>query len=199
MTSTVSPTTSLTFEAYLAYDDGTDNRYELVDGALVAMLPESPENLNLARFLMIQLLQHLPLQHVAYNTEVEVTGRGARCRVPDLLIHSEESLAALSGATRATLTREMPPPLLVVEVVSPGEANRNRDYRYKHTEYAARAIAEYWIVDPQLRQVTVCQWVEGQYEDTVFTGADPLRSAIVPALEITIDQLFALDQLSANP
>ena len=195
MTSTVSPTTSLTFEAYLAYDDGTDNRYELVDGALVAMPPESPENLNLARFLMIQLLQHLPLQHVAYNTEVEVMGRGARCRVPDLLIHSEESLAALSGATRATLTREMPPPLLVVEVVSSGEANRNRDYRYKHTEYAARAIAEYWIVDPQLRQVTVCQWVEGQYEDTVFTGADPLRSAIVPALEITIDQLFALDQL----
>ncbi|MEL6399910.1 MAG: Uma2 family endonuclease [Cyanobacteria bacterium J06626_4] len=199
MTSTVSPTTSLTFEAYLAYDDGTDNRYELVDGALVAMPPESPENLNLARFLMIQLLQHLPLQHVAYNTEVEVMGRGARCRVPDLLIHSEESLAALSGATRATLTREMPPPLLVVEVVSSGEANRNRDYRYKHTEYAARAIAEYWIVDPQLRQVTVCQWVEGQYEDTVFTGADPLRSAIVPALEITIDQLFALDQLLANP
>ncbi|MGD1941012.1 MAG: Uma2 family endonuclease [Leptolyngbyaceae cyanobacterium] len=199
MTSTVSPTTSLTFEAYLAYDDGTDNRYELVDGALVAMPPESPENLNLARFLMIQLLQHLPLQRVVYNTEVEVMGRGARCRVPDLLIHSEESLAALSGATRATLTREMPPPLLVVEVVSLGEANRNRDYRYKHTEYAARAIAEYWIVDPQLRQVTVCQWVEGQYEDTVFTGADPLRSAIVPALEITIDQLFALDQLSANP
>ena len=121
------------------------------------------------------------------------------CRVPDLLIHSEESLAALSGATRATLTREMPPPWLVVEGVSPGEANRNRDYRYKHTEYAARAIAEYWIVDPQLRQVTVCQWVEGQYEDTVFTGTDPLRSAIVPALEITIDQLFALDQPLANP
>ncbi|MEM6433863.1 MAG: Uma2 family endonuclease [Cyanobacteria bacterium P01_D01_bin.115] len=95
MTSTVSPTTSLTFEAYLAYDDGTDNRYELVDGALVAMPPESPENLNLARFLMIHLLQHLPLQRVVYNTEVEVTGRGARCRVPDLLIHSEESLAAL--------------------------------------------------------------------------------------------------------
>ena len=154
MTSTVSPTTSLTFEAYLAYDDGTDNRYELVDGALVAMPPESPENLNLARFLMIQLLQHLPLQRVVYNTEVEVTGRGARCRVPDLLIHSEESLAALSGATRATLTREMPPPWLVVEGVSPGEANRNRDYRYKHTEYAARANAEYRNDDPQLRQDT---------------------------------------------
>ena len=200
MTSTVSPKTALTFDDYLAYDDGTDNRYELVDGALVAMPPESPENNAIAKSLFVELLKYFTLALVAYkDTEVEVTGRLARCRIPDLLVHSEASLAALAGTNRATLTRDMPPPLLVVEVVSPGEANRNRDYRYKHTEYAARAIAEYWIVDPQLRQVTVCQWVEGQYEDTVFTGIDPLRSAIVPDLEITIDQLFALDQPSENP
>jgi Uma2 family endonuclease len=41
---------------------------------------------------------------------------------------------------------DMPPPLLVVEVVSPNQ--EKRDYRYKRTEYAARGIAEYWIVDP---------------------------------------------------
>ncbi len=34
-------TTLLSLEEYLAYDDGTDNRYELVDGKLVAMPPES--------------------------------------------------------------------------------------------------------------------------------------------------------------
>ena len=32
------PTLNLTFEEYLTYDDGTDNRYELVDGDLV-MVP----------------------------------------------------------------------------------------------------------------------------------------------------------------
>lgn len=31
----------LTLEAYLAYDDGTDTRYELVDGELIVMPPES--------------------------------------------------------------------------------------------------------------------------------------------------------------
>ena len=39
----------------------TDNRYELVDGALVPIPPESPENLSLARFFIIQLLQHIAL------------------------------------------------------------------------------------------------------------------------------------------
>ena len=186
--------TLLTFDEYLAYDDGTDTRYELVDGELVEMPPESPENLDLARFLLVQLLKHFPLQRVVYNTEVEVTGRRARCRVPDLLVHSEESLAALSGVTRATISRDMPPPALVVEVVSPGETNRIRDYRYKHTEYAARGIAEYWIVDLEERRVTVCQWVEGQYEDTVVKGSEQVRSEILPNLELTVDQLFSLGQ-----
>jgi Uma2 family endonuclease len=194
MASTLSTQTLLTFDDYLAYDDGTDSRYELVDGELIAMPPESPENLDLARFLLLQFLQHLPLQRIVYNTEVEVTGRRARCRIPDLLVHSEESLAVLTGARRATITRDMPPPALVVEVVSPGEANRTRDYRYKHTEYAARGIAEYWIVDPEERRVTVCQWVEGQYEDTVFSGADAIGSTVVPSLQLTVEQLFALGQ-----
>ncbi len=182
----------LTFDEYLAYDDGTDTRYELVDGELVTMPPESPENLSIARFLLIQLLRYLPLERVVYNTEVEVTGSRARCRIPDLLVHSEDSLGAVSGMNRATITRDMPPPVLVVEVVSPGEANRTRDYRYKHTEYAARGIAEYWIVDPETRQVTLCQWLEGQYEDQVFSGGDRIQSALIPEFLLTVEQLFAL-------
>jgi Uma2 family endonuclease len=184
----------MTFDEYLAYDDGSDTRYELVDGELVAMPPESPENLMLARFLLAELMKHVPLTLIAYNTEVEVSGRRARCRVPDLLVHTEASLAALAGATRATITRDMPPPALVVEVVSPGANNRSRDYRHKHTEYAARGIAEYWIIDPEERQVTVCQWVDGQYEDVIVKGAEPLPSVVIPALALTVDQLFALGQ-----
>jgi Uma2 family endonuclease len=194
MTSTTPGKTLLTFDEYLAYDDGTDTRYELVDGELVEMPPESPENLAIARFLLVELMKHVPLNLITYGTEVEVSGRRARCRVPDLLVHTEDSLAALAGAARATLTRDMPPPALVIEVVSPGTANRTRDYRYKHTEYAAREIAEYWIVDPEERQVTVCQWVEGQYEDTVVKGSDRIVSEVVPEFALTVNQLFALGQ-----
>ncbi|WP_416673682.1 Uma2 family endonuclease [Egbenema bharatensis] len=185
--------TLLTFDEYLAYDDGTDTRYELVDGELVAMPPESPENNAIARGLLVELLKYFPLALVAHkDTEVEVSGRRARCRIPDLLVHTEESAAALVGTNRATITRDMPPPALAIEVVSPGEANRIRDYRYKRTEYAARGIAEYWIVDPEAHQVTVCQWVEGQYEDTVVREDEAIRSTVVPALELTVNQLFAL-------
>ena len=131
MTSTLPAKTLLTFDDYLAYDDGTDTRYELVDGALVAMPPESPENNSIAKGLFFEFAKYCPIALLAHkDTEVEVMGRRARCRIPDLLVHTEESAAALVGAKRATLTRDMPPPALVVEVVSPGEVNRARDYRY---------------------------------------------------------------------
>jgi Uma2 family endonuclease len=79
----------------------------------------------------------------------------------------------------------------VVEVVSPGQANRERDYRYKHTEYAARGIAEYWIVDPETRQVTLCRWVRGQYEDQVYSNDQPLQSALVPGFGLTPVEILA--------
>ena len=107
------------------------------------------------------------------------------------MVHSEASRSALVGAKRATLTREMPPPALVVEIVSPGEDNRNRDYRYKHTEYTARGIAEYWIIDPQQQQVTVCVWVEGKYEDTVYRGETPIQSTVVTEFNLSADQILA--------
>jgi Uma2 family endonuclease len=34
-------TALLTLEEYFAYDDGTENRYELVDGKLILMPPEN--------------------------------------------------------------------------------------------------------------------------------------------------------------
>jgi Uma2 family endonuclease len=192
MTQTTSPKKLLTFAEYFAYDDGSETRYELVDGELVEMPPESQLNNLVTRFLQAELLRHFPFSLVAWNTEIEVMGRRARCRLPDLLVHTEASLAALTGASRATITRDMPPPALAIEVVSPGLENRARDYRYKHTEYAARGIAEYWIVDPEERRITVCQWVEGQYEDAVFTGAAVPVSTIIPAWSIPVEQMFAI-------
>ncbi len=184
----------MTFEEYLAYDDGTDTQYELVDGELVEMPPESEANADLARFLYGVLLQHFPFYLVGHkDIEIEVSGRRARCRLPDLMVHTEESKAALVGTKRATITRDMPPPALVIEVVSPGSSNRTRDYRHKHTEYAARGIAEYWIVDPEERQVTVCKWVDGAYEDRIVRGRDRLESEIVSSFALSVDQVFAME------
>ena len=185
----------LTFEEFLAYDDGTDTRYELVDGELVEMPTESHENCQIAKLLMFELAKYFAIALLNLkDVEIEVSGRGAKVWLPDLLVLSEEGYAALQGKTRNIITRDMPPPILIIEVVSPGDENRTRDYRYKRTEYAARGIAEYWIVDPQERRITVCQWVEGQYEDKVFAGENRIESTVIPAFALAAEQIFAFAQ-----
>ncbi len=172
-------TTRLTLDEYLAYDDGTDNRYELVDGKLILMPPETDRNNLIALYLLAEFLKLVPIQLIRHkDTEIVVTGNRTRVRLPDLMILTEELLAAIGGR-RATITPDMPSPALVVEVVSPGKVNEDRDYRYKRSEYAARGIIEYWIVDPQREKVTVLSLVDGLYEETVFEGSQAIISTVL--------------------
>lgn len=76
----------------------------------------------------------------------------------------------------------------MVEVVSPGKANKDRDYRYKRSEYGARGILEYWIVDPFKAQITVLTLIEGLYEAAVFKGYDQIQSATLSELMLTAEQ-----------
>lgn len=192
MTSTALSVRPLTLEEYLNHTSELETRYELFNGTLVEMPPEADENNDIARRILGALLKYFPIEFIAYkDTELEVSGQRVSCRIPDLLVHSEASKAAIAGTKRATITHEMPPPLLVVEVVSPGKVNRDRDYRYKHTEYMARCIAEYWIVDPELRQVTVCRWDNGLYEDTIFAADEPIKSSLVTDLSLSPSQIFS--------
>ena len=166
----------LTLEEYLNYDDGTDNQYELVSGELVEMPPESRDNSKISLYLLVAFSKFLAVENLCHkDTEVEVTGRRAQTRLPDLMVLSDELVAAL-GDRRGTITRDMPPPVLVVEVVSPGQQNEERDYRYKRSEYAARGISEYWIINPQQANVTVLTLVSGLYEEQEYIGSQQIES-----------------------
>ena len=179
----------MTLEEYLNYDDGTERFYELVNGELVEMPPESELNRRIAMFLVAYFLQQgIPSRRVTMKTEIVVSGSRATTRFPDVMILSEELETALQGARRSTVMPEMPPPLLVVEVVSPGQ--ENRDYRYKRSEYAARGIGEYWIIDPTQQTVTVLEWVEGLYEETLYEGDRPILSPLFGNLNLTASQVL---------
>ncbi|QQE63711.1 hypothetical protein GFS31_03800 [Leptolyngbya sp. BL0902] len=165
----------MTLKDYLAYDDGTDTRYELVNGELVPMPPESRLNHRIVSFLFAYFLKTgVPSDRLSIGTQIAVSGARATARQPDFVVLSEAAAAALEGASSDLLTYDMPPPLLVVEVVSPGQGDR--DYRHKRSEYAARCIPEYWIIDPTAQKVTVLAWVDGLYEEQVYVGDQAIQS-----------------------
>jgi Uma2 family endonuclease len=182
-------TKPMTIEEYLTYDDGTDTRYELVNGELIAMPTESDINDRIAAFLFATFLQlGTPYYCLSMKAQIAVSGTRATARQPDLMFLSEETVTALKGVNQRLITQDMPPPLLVVEVVSPKQ--ETRDYRYKRTEYAARQIPEYWIVDPIAQKVTVLQWMDGLYEEQVYQDDAVILSHIFAELTLTAAQIL---------
>ena len=178
---------TMTLEEFFSYDDGTDAMYELEDGKLILMTVESEINRRIASFLVACFWQQgIPAYRLSMKTEIVTTG--SRIRVPDLVVFSEELAIAMEGAKRSTVMSEMPPPLLVVEVVSPNQSSR--DYRYKRSEYAARGIAEYWIVDPIAQKVTVFEWVEGFYEEKTYVEDEAIASFVLSNLQLTATQIL---------
>ena len=179
----------MTLEEYLNYDDGTDTLCELVNGELIPMPPESDRNQQVSISLLAYFLKlGIPPQLLRNQIAISVTGGRATARIPDLTVLSEDLALELRETNRSTILGDMPPPTLVVEVVSPKQDKR--DYRYKRSEYAARQIPEYWIVDPILNKVTILELVEGLYEEKVYAEEDKIVSPQFPAVELTAAQIL---------
>jgi Uma2 family endonuclease len=189
MVAMIVASSKMSLEEYLNFDDGTDTLYELENGELIVMPPESELNRRIASLLFALFLQQgIPSYRLTMKTEIVVNSSQAGTRLPDLMVLSEELATVLEGSRRSTIMLDMPPPLLVVEVVSPHQ--ENRDYRYKRSEYAARWIPEYWIVDPIQQRVTVLEWVEGLYEEQIYIGDSAIASPLFGVLELTAERLL---------
>jgi Uma2 family endonuclease len=106
-----------------------------------------------------------------HGLELEVDGE-PRNRYPDLTIIKPEHIEQLRS--RNTLRLSMMPPDLVVEVVSPGDLQRARDYVAKRSQYQARSIPIYWIIDPQVQEITILTLTDGVYVDRVYRGDEQL-------------------------
>ena len=186
----------LSFDEYLSYDDGTDTLYELFNGELIAVPPESGLNVQIANRLFLIFALLIGTDRVrGHGLELEVRGE-PRNRYPDLTIIQAEHVEQLQR--RNTVRVAMAAPLLVIEIVSPGELQRDRDYTAKRMQYQDRGIPEYWIVDPQLKTVLVLALVNDVYTEVATFGGgdeagngDRIQSPQFGELTLTVAQVFA--------
>jgi Uma2 family endonuclease len=184
-----------TLEAFLNYDRGSDRRYELVNGELSELPNEDPHNLLIARFLLVYFVgMGVPIEHVGDKQQIAVESSEATVREPDLTIHSEASAAAIYAQKQPLLKLEMPAPLAVVEVVSPGNPgseNYDRDYVDKPKEYAARGISEYWIVDIHRSVVIVLSLKGDRYQSREFRNGDRVISPTFSEFDLSAEQILS--------
>ncbi|MBD2500075.1 Uma2 family endonuclease [Anabaena azotica] len=178
-----------TFEEYLSYDDGTDKLYELFNGELIEIFPEPGTNVQIANYLLLIFALTVGTNRVrGHGLELEVRGE-PRNRYPDLTIIREEHIQQL--AKRNTIRLSMQPPLLVMEVVSPGELQRDRDFIAKRSQYQDCGIPEYWIIDPETKTILVLELIDKTYTEVGnFSGEDLVVSPQFSQLNLKVSQIF---------
>ena len=182
------------FEDYLALDPSElpEGRFEYLDGELVPVMSESGVNDFLANYLFsLFMTAGVPIELIRpHSCEVEVPGR-PRTRYPDLTVLDPIHLPLIER--RNTITRDMPPPRVIAEVVSPGSEsseNYRRDYEMKPRQYATIGVPEYWILDRGRQWIKVGVLNNGSYQFETFCGNETIVSPTFPDLVFTAEQIL---------
>jgi len=109
-------------------------------------------------------------------------------REPDVLFLRPDRLQQLARAGN----RAQPDGAdLVMEVVSPGAHNRERDLEVKRSEYARAGISEYWIVDPEQQMISVLSLNGDVYRVAGEYGLDQTASSVLlPGFTVAVQAAF---------
>ena len=187
-------TQRLTLEEYLAYDDGSDTRYELVNGELLPMSLGTGRHgaiIKRVERILDNEIERLQQPWIALSGTVGLQSpRGEAwdtVRIPDVAVLTLEQWEILQER-EAVIRLHEPPPLLVVEVVS--ESTKSTDYRAKRAEYSVLDIPEYWIADPLKEMVTVCTLLEGWYEAAEHQGQEVMKSVLFSDLKVGVEKIL---------
>ena len=182
---TTQPVVRLTYEDYCATPE--DERCELLDGELIMVAAPNLKHQEvqfrlgreLGNFIVERSLGKLffaPCDVVLSDTNVVQ---------PDLLFVSRERQHLLSGGENVQGA-----PDVVVEVLSPATAERDRGYKLKL--YGKHGVTEYWLVDPMAETVTIHRQRDGGLTVAhTFNREQTLHSTLLPGLNLHLDDIFS--------
>lgn len=125
-------------------DDGL--RYELVDGVLLVSPAPSATHQRAVMALFRLLDPSVPAGMELFVAPFAFRPSRVRSVEPDLMVVARADVQEQGVSA---------PPLLVVEVVSPG--SRMTDRATKRLFYDETGVGAYWMVDPQASTVTVLE------------------------------------------
>jgi Uma2 family endonuclease len=179
-----------TEEEYLSL--GTNWMIEFDDGCVEVLPMPSIAHQRLVDFLADALKAFLKRRRIAgdvLRAPLPVRLRKGKYREPDVVFFRPKRAKSSRGQPHGAD--------LVMEVVSEGEQNRERDLVIKPAEYFAAGVAEYWIVDPQQRSITVLTADIGAYRTHgTFTSGMQATSAMFPGFRLDVDAVFKAAQQS---
>lgn len=175
------PAGVVSFEEWLAMPEST-LPVEVVDGVVV--MSPAPRGVHQ---VVVENLLHLLRPQVPSGYRPGAAPRDwvlsevpVRVRQPDVAVVTD----AQARAERLT-----DPPLLVVEVISPG--SHESDFVHKPREYAEAGLRHLWLVDPDTPEVVVRRWDGDAWVEVArASGSTPVKVEEPFPITVTPDDLL---------
>jgi Uma2 family endonuclease len=160
-------------------DDG--NTYEVIRGELFVTPPPSIDHEEVLARLSDVLAPYVRAHGLGrvYRPRAVIRFEGSEAE-PDLMVR------AVPPGARGNAWEKLPPPLLVVEVLSP--TTRRRDLVNKREYYLDAGAGEYWVVDGERREVRV---IRRGAEDVIARDSVVWPAAPGEPLVLDLAALFA--------
>lgn len=192
----------VTFEDFIAqYGDNT--RYELIDGQLRDMEPTGTHEAvagSIAGRIYVEIFNSNFNWLVPKTCLIKPPAAEATVLRPHVIVLDKAELSKEPLWQKEPIICNGNTIKLVAEVVS---TNWQDDYARKVEQYAFLNIPEYWIVDfrglgglqfignPKQPTFTVCQLVNGVYEQKRYRLGDTISSDLFPNLQLKLDDIIA--------
>ena len=165
-----------------------DKRYELIDGELYMAPAPGTRHQAFLRNLGLLVWTHVRDNRLGqvFFSPCDVILSDEDVVQPDLLFVARERQGIISERGCEG------PPDLVVEVLSPSTQGRDRELKRKL--YAKYGIREYWLVDPEARNIQVMELGTDDFGNRgVYGEESEFTSGVIPSLSLTVSQVFLVE------
>jgi Uma2 family endonuclease len=161
--------------------------YEVVNGRLDLQPSPSSTHQRISQQMERKMVDSCEQDYIIFHAPLDVILSPTDTRQPDILaVHrSREQIITERGVEG--------PPDLVVEILSPSTAKRDR--KMKRDTYALFGVLEYWIVDPSNLLIEVySQTVPGEPygEPELYAKDDTMKSRRMPCVSFAVGDVLRL-------
>jgi Uma2 family endonuclease len=175
---------SLTAEDYYNLPDN-GMRYWLIEGELYMAPAPNLYHQTISgnlEFILRSYLEQNPLG-IVLHAPVDVVFHGESIWQPDIFV--------VLNANRHILKEQRCEgvPDFIVEILPPN--HRELDLHTKKTIYARQGVTEYWVIDPESKEISIYRFDENMIEPVTQTKSPAkATSPLFPGLTIELDAIF---------
>ena len=175
----------MSYDEFLDWAD-EDTLAEWVDGEVIMASPASLEHQDIAGFLDTILRAYVERGKLGTILVAPFQMKLAKSgREPDVMF------VATAHRARLKKTYLDGPADVVVEIISPESAGRDRGDKY--FEYEQAGIPEYWLIDPPSKRAEFYQLgTDGTYQQAALTPDGIYRSPTIPGFWLRASWLWHL-------